>query len=281
MIGQHNLQSRIEQLIENNTFPRFSIFVGPKGSGKKTVAKWIRQCMGQNEVVIGYEATDVKIDTIREIIQRSYKVANTVIYVIPDADNMSNAAKSALLKVTEEPPNNAYFIMTLEDENNTLETIRSRGTVFHMDRYTPDEIEKYAAEYLEATPTKQWDLIRDLCDTPGEVKILCKSDPHAFYDYVKLVIDNIAKVSLANAFKIPSKIALKEDAEGYDLRLFWKAFMKVVINTADNHIDPDDISRYGEASLVTSKYLQKLKVKGINRQMLFDNWLLEIRELWM
>ena len=39
MIGQHNLQSRIKQLIENRTFPRFSILVGPKGSGKKTLVE--------------------------------------------------------------------------------------------------------------------------------------------------------------------------------------------------------------------------------------------------
>ena len=86
--------------------------------------------------------------------------------------------------------------------------------------------------------------------------------------------ENIAEVSLANAFKIPSKIALKEDAEGYDLRLFWKAFMKICLQ--------DDVV-YGikaEAVQITSKYLQKLKVKGINRQMLIDCWLMEIRELW-
>ena len=37
MIGQQQLSNRIQQLIENDAFPRFSIFVGPKGSGKKTL----------------------------------------------------------------------------------------------------------------------------------------------------------------------------------------------------------------------------------------------------
>ncbi|MBO6272771.1 hypothetical protein J6O48_08340 [bacterium] len=280
MIGQCNLQSRIEKLIENRTFPRFSILVGPKGSGKKTFANWIRRCMGQNELTISYEAIDVKIDTIREIIQRSYKIVNPTIYIIPDADGMSNAAKNALLKVTEEPPNNAYFIMTLEDENNTLETIRSRGTVFYMDRYTPDEIMQYITEKYGSTAEDNVDIFRSICDTPGDADILAKCGVKSFYDYVQLVVDNIAEVSLANAFKIPSKVALKEDAEGYDLRLFWKAFMKVCTDKADVHSDPEDISRYGEAVLVTSMYLQKLRTKGINRSMLMDSWVLEIRVLW-
>ena len=273
MIGQRNLQSRIEHLIENRTFPRFSILVGPKGSGKKTLANWIRRCMGQNELTISYEATDVKIDTIRDIIEGAYKTVVTNIYIIPDADYMSNAAKSALLKVTEEPPNNAYIIMTLEDENNTLETIRSRGTVFHMDRYTPDEIFEYY--WTVGEMPNDAELVREICETPGEVKRcieMCSGTIQTFYDYVQLVVDNIAEVSLANAFKISSKVALKEDAEGYDLRLFWKAFMKVLVDTDRTH-------DFG-AITITSKYLQKLRVKGINRSMLMDSWVLEIRELW-
>ncbi len=281
MIGQYNLQSRIEQLIENRTFPRFSIFVGPKGSGKKTFAHELENMFNNwrvsSDYVNVYELPDVKIDTIRDMITQSYKQIMTMVYIIPDADNMSNAAKNALLKVTEEPPNDAYFIMTLEDENNTLDTIRSRGTVFYMDRYTPDEIYEYAKRYS----LDNEDIVKTLCETPGEVDILYKDSITEFYDYVQLVVDNIAEVSLANVFKIPSKLALKEDAEGYDLRLFWKAFMNVCLEKADNHIDPEDISRYGEACLATSKYLQKLKVKGINKQMLIDNWVLEIRELWM
>ena len=276
MIGQRNLQSRIEQLINTDGLPRFSIFVGPKGSGKKT---FVRKLI--NSLTDGlYEECGIKVDDVRNLIVDAYKIHSIAVYFISDADNMSNAAKNALLKVTEEPPNNAYFIMTLEDENNTLETIRSRGTVFHMDRYTPDEIYQYARKCTNYTlHDDEFDIIKDICDTPGDVNILGKY-PREFYDYVQLVVDNIAEVSLANVFKIPSKVALKDDAEGYDLRLFWKAFMNVCLEKANNHIDSEDISRYGEACLATSKYLQKLKVKGINKQMLIDNWVLEIRKLW-
>ena len=266
MIGQENLKNRINKLMWNNLFPRFTILVGPKGSGKKT---FVHEFIINNLTDGLYEECGIKVADIRNLIEDAYKVHSTAVYFIPDADNMSSIAKNALLKVTEEPPNNAFFVMTLEDENNTLETIRSRGTVFHMDRYTPDEIEQYAAEYLEATPNGKWDIVRDLCDTPGEVEILCKSNPSAFYDYVQLVVDNIAEVSLPNAFKIPSKVALKEDKEGYDLRLFWKAFMKICF----------DRGKY-DVIYPTSKYIQKLRVKGINRSMLMDNWILEVRELW-
>lgn len=268
MIGQHLLQSRIDQLIENDTFPRFSIIVGPRGSGKKTLAHLIYQKFGTGL----FSSMGTSVDAVRQCITQSYTIRGTQsIYLFADADNMSNAAKNALLKVTEEPPNEAYFIMTLEDENNTLETIRSRGTVFHMDRYTPDEIYQYSCDF-DHCDTESYKLFTSICDTPGDVDVLKKMGSKEFYDYVQLVADNIAQVSLANAFKIPSKVALKEDAEGYDLRLFWKAFMKVLVDTNRTH-------DFG-AITITSKYLQKLKIKGINKQMLMDNWVLEIRELW-
>ena len=265
MIGQENLKNRINKLMWNNLFPRFTILVGPKGSGKKT---FVHEFIINNLTDGLYEECGIKVADIRNLIEDAYKVHSTAVYFIPDADNMSSIAKNALLKVTEEPPNNAFFVMTLEDENNTLETIRSRGTIFHMDRYTPDEIKQYSMDsygdekYLE-------EIITGICETPGEVKLLHHMGVKEFYDYVQLVVDNIAEVSLANAFKIPSKVALKEDAEGYDLRLFWKAFIRIAFN----------VGRYN-GIYTTVMYLQKLRVKGINRSMLMDNWVLEIRELW-
>ena len=283
MIGQCNLQSRIEQLIKNRTFPRFSILVGPKGSGKKTLAHEIGHMFNawrvSSDYVDVYRLPDVKIDTVREIITQAYKRITTMVYIIPDADSMSNAAKNALLKVTEEPPNEAYFIMTLEDESNTLETIRSRATIFHMDRYTPDELEEYYRNKFCLSETtidlerKEILIVRELCSTPGDVETIMTYDATNFYDYVQLVVDNISEVSLANALKISEKIAMKDEPDKYDLKLFWRAFQSVCIDKAGDGII------YCEYAAITSEYMKKLRIKGINKQMLFDNWIFTIREI--
>ena len=72
-----------------------------------------------------------------------YTVKSSILYLIGDGDNLSNEAKNALLKITEEPPNDAYIIMCLESIGNTLETIKSRASVYNMDYYTTDEIMQY------------------------------------------------------------------------------------------------------------------------------------------
>ncbi|MBO6272872.1 AAA family ATPase [bacterium] len=271
IIGQKRLLHRFEQLVESSKYPRFSILVGPKGSGKKTIAKLL--CKEISDGI--YEECGIKIADVRELIKDSYKVHSTAVYLIPDADNMTAAAKNAMLKVVEEPPNNSFFIMTLESIENNLETIISRAAVFFMDRYTPDEILQFAEKDSNTHYVSEIkNIITGICDTPGDVITLYNSGIKEFYDYVQLVANNILDVSIANALKISNKVALKDDVDGYDLRLFWKAFIKVCFERIDEY------ASWGLMVDVTSKYLQRLRIRGANKQMLMDNWIIEVRDVW-
>jgi len=258
MIGQKYLKKYVNTLLDENNFPRFSIFVGPKGSGKK---RFLR------EYFEGIYPEDNKVDSIRKIIDMAYKVAHKT-FIIPDADDMSNAAKNALLKVVEECPNDNYFIMTLEDEVNTLVTIRSRAQIFYMDMYFPKDLTDYA-DAIGIKDEEELKIIADVCTTPGDINILCKQGVKDFYDYTKLVLENVADVSLANALKIPDKLALKDGDDGYDLRLFLRMFMSLCITNQAN-------ARWVE---YTSRCLTKMRIKGINKQMLLDTWILSLRGL--
>lgn len=268
MIGQKRLQDRVTALIDNGTFPRFSIITGQYGSGKKTLAKQIaKQLKG---FVVSVEP---KVDGVREMIEQSYKVATRTVYIIADADTMSVAARNALLKVTEEPPNNAYFIMTLQDAMGTLDTIRSRGTIFQMDAYTPDEI-----MLCVGTTTDRDTLNRfvQLCDTPYAVQLLKSYDAKKFSDYVTLVVNNIAEVSGVNAFKIADRINLGDDESKYDLIVFWRAFCTECLKRLTTNP-----MRYARAIEITSGYMQDLRTSSLNRSYIFDMWLLDVRAEWM
>lgn len=254
MIGQTELLTNLSELLDSKELPRFCIIEGAKGSGRKTLINELLD----NPVYI----EDIKVDTIRNMIAEAYRQRTETFYIIPDADKMSLAAQNALLKVTEEPPNKAYFIMTLEDRQNTLKTIISRATVFTMDRYSAEEIREYAQQ----TYDENNDIYVDLCDVPGDVDLLYESGIEDFYEFVELVFNNVADVSMANALKIINSIALKDDAEGYDLRMFWKIFIKICIDKQN-----------AKWTLITSQCLRELRINGINKQMLFDKWIMTIR----
>ena len=271
MIGQKNLQTTIKELIDNESFPRFTILVGQEGSGKKLMSHKIAALLNAPCAVI-----NITVDDVRDMISEAYKISMPTVYVLADADKMSPAAKNALLKVTEEPPQSAYFILTLTDLNSTLATIRSRGTVFYMDPYSRDEIDCYYHDNYSSYADERA-VIDELCETPGEVEMLHNMGVVALKEFAEKVVDNIAEVSGSNSFKIAASIKFKDtDENKYDLRLFWKAFMFICSDRLR-----DDPSRYATGVKITSKYLQELRITGINKQSTFDMWLLDIRKEWM
>lgn len=277
MIGQIELKNKIMSQISNNTFPRFSILVGQSGSGKKMMCKFISTHLNAYTYYC-----ETGVDAIRKMITESYKVSSKILYIIADADKMSLAAKNALLKVTEDPPQNAYFVITITDTNNILSTIKSRGTTFYMNTYTVDELVEYGKTVTNYTLSDEdIYILKNICETPGEVnKLFSTSDTmlaQNFYNYVEKVVDNIALVSGANSFKIGDRIAFKDtDTDKFDLQLFWKAFMTVCIDRLTT-----DPFKYSLGIKTTSKYLQELRVVGINKQATFDMWILDIRQEWM
>ena len=279
IIGQYQLKQLISKQLNEKTFPRFSILSGVKGSGKKLFANEIAKNISTDIVV----ADDVKISTLKTLIETSYKLINTTVYIIPDIDDMSLPAKNSLLKVLEEPPNNAYWILTINNIDNTLATIRSRGTVYNFAPYSLSELQEYIFKYYAVTSVKEeQEIVLSVCSTPGEIDSLMNNDAINFYQYVELVIDNIAKVSGANSFKIADKLCLKKDDEGYDLNLFWNAFKLIcrdrMIEAKNNY---DDVYKYSQGIVVTNVLQSELGIPGINKASLVDDWIMTIREYWM
>ena len=277
MVGQKNLLKQIDWMCQAKCFPRFSILVGENGKQEEEFTRYITKQLGCFLHIL----PDTKIDTIRDIITESYKIYKPMLYVLQDADNMSIQAKNSLLKVTEEPPNNAYFIMLLNDINNTLDTIKSRATIFAMEPYSWNDLNTYFMTNWLTTDSDYKKIVLDLSETPGDIDLLqTQCEPGTadkFYAYVSKVVDNIGTVNGSNSFKIADKVALKDETDKYDLRMFWKACCKLFRDKAlDSNVD--EYVGLLQAAKRTSEALSKLPIKGVNKQMLFDEWLLVVRK---
>ena len=115
MIGQEEVLEQVNNLIQKG-FPRFIIITGIRGQGKTTLALYISKQLKIPIVNIG-----IKVDEIRDMIEMAYKQTEPIIYLIQNADKMSIGAKNSLLKIIEETPNNAYFIiLKVERSNETM-----------------------------------------------------------------------------------------------------------------------------------------------------------------
>lgn len=76
-----------------------------------------------------------KISLVRELKDDAYIIPNEAqkkVYILKSADKMNIQAQNALLKLIEEPPMYARFILECESSSPMLETIMSRVTSFDL-----------------------------------------------------------------------------------------------------------------------------------------------------
>ena len=128
------------------------ILSGPAGSGKRTLAGLLARalvCSGKGEapcgacpdcrkaaagvhpdvITIGEEGKDINVAMVRALRSDAYirpNEASRKVYLLPNAHTMNQSAQNALLKLLEEGPPYAAFLLLAENAGAILPTVRSR-----------------------------------------------------------------------------------------------------------------------------------------------------------
>lgn len=264
MIGQKNTLSKISELVKNNSYPRFSIFVGKKGSGKKTLAKELSKMMGYQ-----YVLWTNKIDDIRALTKLMWEQDKPTIYCIPDYEDMNFRGTSAILKLCEEPPNEAYIVLTSSLKEIILPTLLSRGITFELDSYSDEEMLNISEKY--SNDREERERIVSICEVPGELELASNIDIKEFSQFVEVFWDKVGKSAAGNALKISGKLKTKEDQDGYDINLFINYLFKL-------NSKLDDIRMRSKIfdELIRAKKNIQLKY---NKLYIVDNLILNIRSI--
>ncbi|NLI57383.1 MAG: DNA polymerase III subunit delta' [Clostridium sp.] len=170
IIGQNEVISRLRAQIKNKKVGHAYIFSGPKGIGKKTVAKiFASLAICQNSsgdencgtcqacrlfrggsnpdfYHIKTEKNTIGVEEIRSMQKDVYikpLYSPKKVYLIEEAEKMTVQAQNCLLKTLEEPPLYAIIIMTTSNYQSLLETIRSRSVIYNFKKNTFEEVKKY------------------------------------------------------------------------------------------------------------------------------------------
>lgn len=78
---------------------------------------------------------EIKVEHARRIRAEAAILPNDgarKVFLIRHATRMNSSAQNALLKVLEEPPRYAFFLLTAEQPDGLLQTIRSRCTIYQL-----------------------------------------------------------------------------------------------------------------------------------------------------
>ena len=267
--GQENLLRRIDNLLEKGALPSFMILVGGRGCGKKVLCDYISRKMGANFVPSGN-----KVEDIREVIDNAYTMTEKTLYMLFDCDDMSIAAKNSLLKVTEEPPNNSYFAMTVQDPSTILGTISSRGTIFYLEPYSYKDLEDFITHKGYEFDKETKDIVMSICTCPEDVTVASKTNIKEVYTMAEKFIQFVGSANLANELKITTLLSTKKEDDKIDPVMFLRCIMLCCERYMKQDIPKEDILAYKAIIENTSKCLTDITSKGSSKQIVLDNWII-------
>ena len=140
--------------------------------------------------IIVPDGKSIKIEQIRnlqaKIVEKPISSSKKV-YIIDDADTMTEESQNCLLKTLEEPPEYAMIILIASNENRMLQTIKSRCVIIRFEDLTNEEIS-------QILHTNDQDIIR-LCE--GSVaKADAISEKREMFAQLKIIADYLSKNSL-------------------------------------------------------------------------------------
>lgn len=167
--GQKHITLTIQNAIKEDRLANCYIFSGPRGTGKTTTARIFAKtincpnskdttpCLncescrfiqsgGDQDVIELDAASNRNVEDIRILREHAMYVplrGKYKIFIIDEAHMLTRESFNTLLKLLEEPPSHAKFILATTELNKVPDTIASRAQIFEFKRLSNKEIGEY------------------------------------------------------------------------------------------------------------------------------------------
>ena len=180
IIGQKQVKKHFQTAIETGQVSHAYIINGETGSGRHMLADAFAkalQCESRQQTdscdicksclqaesgnhpdirYITHEKTSISVDDIREQLNNDIQIkpysSPYKIYIISDANKMTEQAQNALLKTIEEPPAYAVVLLLTDNMDALLPTIQSRCVTMNTKPINKEDIAAYLVKHLSMEP---------------------------------------------------------------------------------------------------------------------------------
>ena len=167
IFGHQDLVKDFKQLVKNNRLAHGYVFFGEPQIGKFFFAKHLANLLENGEFSAGElsgrplqdlmvidSTEDLKTDaigiessrSIKDFIYKKPAVSSKRTLIIDGAEKITLEAQNAILKITEEPPENALLILILNNPEVLLPTILSRLQKIYFGRLSDGEMGKVTSD---------------------------------------------------------------------------------------------------------------------------------------
>jgi DNA polymerase-3 subunit delta' len=292
IIGQTQVKEHLQTAIETGKVSHAYIIAGETGSGRHMLAdafaktllcenrssdnacdicKSCLQAESHNHPDIRYithEKATISVDDIREQLNSDIQIkpysSAYKIYLIDQANKMTEQAQNALLKTIEEPPAYAVVILLTDNINALLPTIRSRCVTLNTKPLDKGDIADYLTKHLSMEP-EQAQIAAGFCQ--GNMgKAIRFANSEDFQEMKEDVLGLLRKVDKLEVSEIVQRIRIFSQKKGMihdylDLMLLWYRDVLMFKVTKDANLllyqeEYHDISR--QASIRTYEDIENI-----------------------
>ena len=253
IIGQESIKKHLQTAIKTGNLSHAYIINGEYGSGRQTIASALAktiQCQSKTDDTdacgvctsckqaeshnhpdikyITHDKTSISVNDIREQLNNDISIkpysSEYKIYIIPDANKMTEQAQNALLKTIEEPPVYAIIILLTENCDSLLPTIRSRCVTLTMNPLEKDKICTYLENKFQLEP-EQAQIAANYCqgNIGKAIRFASSSDFIEMKNQVLKLLKNLDSMDIASIIDTIKEFSThKNDINDYlDLMLLW------------------------------------------------------------
>ena len=280
IIGQESIKKHLQTAIKTGNLSHAYIINGEYGSGRQTIASALAktiQCQSKTDDTdacgvctsckqaesynhpdikyITHDKTSISVNDIREQLNNDISIkpysSEYKIYIIPDANKMTEQAQNALLKTIEEPPVYAIIILLTENCDSLLPTIRSRCVTLTMNPVEKDKICTYLENKFQLEP-EQAQIAANYCqgNIGKAIRFASSSDFIEMKNQVLKLLKNLDSMDIASIIDTIKEFSThKNDINDYlALMLLWyrDVLMNKVTKDANLLLYSDEYSAISE-----------------------------------
>ena len=257
MVGQDNLLKLIDSFTID-TFPHSILLVGERGSGKHLICSYIKDKLNLPLTDI---TNNIELDYINEMYSRSFPS----IYIV-DLMAVKEKQQNILLKLVEEPLNNTFIILLVENRGFVLPTILNRAIVLEVARYKKEDLEKFIT-------SDDKESLLNIFHTPGQLMQAQITDLKGLQELCYKIVDKMSVAAYSNALTIANKINYSNEMDKYDIYVFFDMLVHCLFERYKASTDKKILSIYKE----TVKYrTQLLQNPSLNKKCFMENYLTQV-----
>ncbi len=137
----------LESTLSKPARPHSYLLTGPSGCGKTTIARIIANMLGcsKRDYHEMNSASYRGIDSVREMIAASVRrpwEGKVTVRLLDECHALTDAAQNSILKLLEEPPRHAYYLLATTDPEKLKQTIKTRCAHFNVVALPPAVVKK-------------------------------------------------------------------------------------------------------------------------------------------